>query len=516
MNKTGLPPGASASLTGPPPHLVRGPGQPSRSRTVEAYSVAFAAGLAATALRWALDPLLGDRPLLVLFVPAVMIAAVRGGLGPGLLATALSLLGSILFIASPTSTSVGDLINDAVFFAVGVGVSAFGEMLLRSRAEGAARTADIAAREAHLGSILATIPDAMIVIDEHGIISSFSAAAERLFGYRLPEVVGRNIKMLMPEPYRGAHDGYLVRYLTTGEARIIGIGRVVVGERKSGTTFPMELSVGEMHSNDRRFFTGFIRDLSERQATEARLQELQSELVHMSRFTAMGEMASTLAHELNQPLSAIANYMSGSRRLLETATDDRAIRARSALDKAADQAQRAGNIIRRLRDFVSRGETERRVERIGKLIEEASALAMVGERQLSVDLRLVLDPAAELVMADRVQIQQVLLNLMRNAAEAMAGTERRELTVSTAAPKDGMTEISVADTGPGIPEEIAEQLFRPFVTTKRHGMGVGLSISRTIIDAHGGKIWSEPNPGGGTIFRFTLPMVRAEEAADVS
>ena len=193
--------------------------------------------------------------------------------------------------------------------------------------------------------------------------------------------------MLMPSPYREDHDSYLGRYLRTGERRIIGIGRVVVGQRHDGSTFPMELAVGEMHVRNRRFFTGFIRDLTERQQTEARLQELQSELVHMSRLTAMGEMASALAHELNQPLSAIANYMKGSRRLLANSSDDSASLVRDAMDKAADQALRAGEIIRRLRDFVARGESERRVEDVKKLVEEASALALVGAKDKGVRVR---------------------------------------------------------------------------------------------------------------------------------
>ncbi len=212
------------------------------------------------------------------------------------------------------------------------------------------------------------------------MIQSFSSAAERLFGYTADEVIGQNVKLLMPSPYRENHDGYLERYLQTGERRIIGIGRVVVGERKDGSTFPIELAVGEMRSNDRRFFTGFIRDLTEHQKTEARLQELQSELVQISRLTAMGEMASTLAHELNQPLSAITNYLRGSRRLLENPSDANRTRVREAVDKAADQALRAGQIIRRLRDFVARGESERRVESLNKIIEEASALALVGRQ----------------------------------------------------------------------------------------------------------------------------------------
>jgi two-component system, LuxR family, sensor kinase FixL len=374
---------------------------------------------------------------------------------------------------------------------------------------------DLASREAHLKSILETVPDAMIVIDERGVVQSFSVAAERLFGYGPSEVIGSNIKMLMPSPYRESHDGYLDRYLRTGERRIIGIGRVVVGERKDGSTFPMELSVGEMRSADERYFTGFIRDLTERQRTEARLQELQSELVHISRLTAMGEMASALAHELNQPLSAIANYLKGAKRLLDDRTDGDSKMACGAMDKAAEQSLRAGQIIRRLRDFVSRGESERRVESINKLIEEASALALVGAKEHGVRVRMQVDPAHDSILADKVQIQQVLLNLFRNAIEAVSQTDRRELTVSTRASGRGLVEVSVADTGPGISPDVAPQLFQPFVTTKPQGMGVGLSISRTIIEAHGGQIWTEPNAGGGAIFRFTLRALSKEDVGDV-
>jgi two-component system, LuxR family, sensor kinase FixL len=375
---------------------------------------------------------------------------------------------------------------------------------------------DLGAREAHLKSILETVPDAMIVINERGIVQSFSVAAERLFGYSPNEVIGKNIKMLMPSPYRESHDGYLERYLRTGERRIIGIGRVVVGERKDGSTFPMELAVGEMRSADQRFFTGFIRDLTERQKTEARLQELQTELVHISRLTAMGEMASALAHELNQPLSAIANYLKGAKRLLADRTDDDTNTVRGAMDKAAEQSLRAGQIIRRLRDFVARGESERRVESINKLIEEASALALVGAKEYGVRVRHQIDPTQDLILADKVQIQQVLLNLLRNAIEAVAQSTRRELLIGSRLSTNGMVEVSVADTGTGISPDVAEQLFQPFVTTKPQGMGVGLSISRTIIEAHGGQIWTEPNPGGGAIFKFTLRAVTTEDMGDAS
>jgi two-component system sensor kinase FixL len=451
-----------------------------------------------------------DSPFLF-FVPAVLLASGLGGFGPGFVATILSVALAYRFF-SDLGNVEGGIINAAAFALIGVGIAWFGESLRRAVFQAFERNQDLQTREAHLQSILDTVPDAMIVIDEHGAVQSFSSAAERLFAYKPDEVIGQNIKLLMPSPYREQHDLYLDRYLTTGERRIIGIGRVVVGERKDGSTFPMELAVGEMRSNDRRFFTGFIRDLTEHQKTEARLQELQSELVQISRLTAMGEMASTLAHELNQPLAAITNYLRGSRRLLESPSDADRTRVREAVDKAADQALRAGQIIRRLRDFVARGESEPRVESLNKIIEEASALALVGAKERGVRVRFQFDPRVDIVLADRVQIQQVLLNLMRNAIEAMEGAGRRDLTIATvASDNDEDALVRVADTGPGIAADIADQLFQPFITTKQHGMGVGLSISRTIIEGHGGRIWVDQTPGGGATFCFTLRKATSEE-----
>jgi two-component system, LuxR family, sensor kinase FixL len=480
------------------------------------YALApFAVGLAFLA-RFALTPILGDASPYLLFVPAVLTAAGLGGLGPGLLATGLSVvLGFFVSTISP-SLSVPEIVEAALFTLIAAGISWSGEQLQRNRIQAATSTRDALAREAHLASILETVPDAMIVIGEDGIVQSFSPAAERLFGYSAEEVIGKNVNMLMPSPYRENHDDYLRRYLRTGERRIIGIGRVVVGERKDGSTFPMELAVGEMRSSDRHFFTGFIRDITQRQESEARLQELQSELAHVSRLTAMGQMASALAHELNQPLSAIVSYMKGSRRLLESGAEDRSGLLRDAMDKAGDQALRAGQIIRRLREFVGRGDSERRVESVKKLIEEASALALVGTKDQGVRVRFQFDPAVDFVLVDKVQIQQVLLNLLRNAVEAMEASQRRELVISTAAGDDDMVAVSVADTGPGIALELMSQLFQPFVTNKRHGMGVGLSICRTIVEAHGGQITVEPNPAGGTIFRFTLRAASGEDFGDAA
>ena len=285
--------------------------------------------------------------------------------------------------------------------------------------------------------------------------------------------------------------------LPTGEKRIIGIDRVVTGQRKDGSTFPMKLEVGEVRSGDRRFFTGFIRDLTERQATERQLEELQSELARLSRLTAMGEMASTLAHEINQPLSAIANYLQGCGRLLEGIEHPNALKIHDALAETTHQTLRAGQIIRRLREFVARGETEKRSESINKLVEEASALALVGAKEQGVKAVFRFDTRAGPVLVEKVQIQQVLLNLIRNAIEAMQGCAQKELVVETVLLDEGMVEVRVSDTGSGLAEEIIPRLFQPFVTTKPTGMGVGLSISKRIVEAHGGEMWAEPNPGGG-------------------
>lgn len=372
----------------------------------------------------------------------------------------------------------------------------------------------LAEREARLQSVLDSAPDAIIVIDTAGLMQSFSTTAERLFGYSSQEAVGRNVSMLMPPPYRAQHDGYLARYLRTGEKRIIGIGRLVVGLRKNGTTFPMELSVGEARIGNRRLFTGFVRDLTERQEVQRRLQELQAELIHMSRLTALGEMASALAHELNQPLTAAASYLKGVKRLMSEDTHPRLVSAREAVEQAANQVLRAGDIIRRLRDFVARGETDRCTENLPKLIEESSVLALIGVKNTDVKVSFDFGAGAELVWADKVQIQQVLHNLIRNAIEAMQDLPRREITIVSRPVDCDIVEIDVADSGPGIAPEIEARLFQPFMTTKRHGMGVGLSISRTIIEAHGGRLWAEPNPQGGTIFRMTLKRPGAEDFDD--
>lgn len=446
-----------------------------------------------------------DTPPFMIFGAVVVGASLLGGAGPGLLATLFGLVGGIALErgAAPLGTV-------AAFSFIGIAAAALGAWAERRRRQGEEARVSLAAREAHLRSIFDTAPEAMIAIDEQGVVQSYGASAEAMFQWRAAEVIGRNVSMLMPEPFRTQHDGYMQRYLQTGERRIIGIGRIVVGQRKDESTFPMELAVGEVRSEHGRFFTGFVRDLTDREEREARVEKLQAEVVHISRLSAMGEMASALAHELNQPLSAIANYLNGAKRLLARGggADPRAL---EAVDKAVGQALRAGDIIRRLRDFLSRGEGERSVESLSKLVHEACGLALVGATESGVEVRYDLDPHLDRVLVDRIQIQQVLVNLVRNGLESMQGHGRAILTVATAIDRD-MAVVSVADTGAGLDQSIAERLFQPFVTTKADGMGIGLSISRTIVEAHGGRIWTEPNPDGGAIFRFSVRLAHDEES----
>lgn len=379
---------------------------------------------------------------------------------------------------------------------------------------------DVSQREKHLQNvtesaallkaILQTVPDPMIVIDQDGLITSFSTTAETLFGYVEDEVLGRNIEMVMPEPHRRAHDSYIRRYLQTGEKRIIGIGRILEGQKKDGSLFPMELVVGEIQSGKHRAFTGFIRDLTEKFEAEAKMNELQAELVHTSRLSAVGTLASALAHELNQPLTAIANYLATSRDLLDDWKPEMVETIREAIDESGKEALRAGQIVRRLRDFVSKGEIDRQILPLGKLINDATTLGLVGAREKGISWSVEIEPHIDNVIADRVQIQQVMVNLMRNAVEAMECSTIKHLAIRARRCGTDYAEISVADTGHGVPEVMQGQLFQPFVSTKAQGMGLGLSICQTIIEAHGGQMSVEAEQGGGTIFKFTLPLASVE------
>lgn len=480
-------------------------------------------------------------------------------------------------------------------------------------------------------TLVATAVDGIIVIDERGTVQVYSDACQRLFQYEREEVLGRNISMLMPSPHRERHDHYLRHFKETGEARIIGIGREVQGQRKDGSVFPMYLSVGEGSLHDRRVFVGIIhdltaahrdraalneqralmalivqsandaiysktldgtitswnksaenmfgysaeeivgvpasriypenrqseetemlakikageviehyetvrrrkdgtdidvsvtispirgangaiigasktvRDITEQKLAAQRFEALNDELTHVARVSEMGQLSAAIAHELNQPLTAVLNYTNVAKRLIANLEPSSTANAYEAVSKAGEQAVRAGQIIRRLRDFVEKRESTRTIENINAITEDALALGLIGTKSANIKTHIDLAQRSPPILVDRVQIQQVLVNLLRNAAEAMANSPRRELKVSTVGIDGDGVEVVVADTGPGIPGDLAERIFKPFVTTKPGGMGIGLAISRTIIEAHGGRLSMAPNAGGGTVFQFTLP-----------
>lgn len=356
-----------------------------------------------------------------------------------------------------------------------------------------------------LHGLIDTVPDALIVIDRSGAIIFFSRGAERMFGYDEAELIGENVSMLMPSPDRERHDGYLAHYLDTGQKRIIGIGRVTTARARDGTTFPIDLAVGEFAIDGEGVFVGFIRDLTESRETEQQLHSLQAELAHVSRISTMGTIATSIAHELNQPLTAITNYANAAAELAENPDEEKLALLREATIEIGKEAIRAGQVVQRLREFISKGETIHEFAGLSRLVTEATALALVNGDGKGVDIEVRLDHDRDRVLVDPIQIQQVLVNLIRNALEAMKPSTVKRLNITSQAHGDREVQVTVADSGPGLDPHVAERLFHPFVSTKESGMGLGLSICHTIITSHGGKIWAEPSPLGGTQFHFTLP-----------
>lgn len=359
-------------------------------------------------------------------------------------------------------------------------------------------------------AILDTAVDGIITISDAGIIESFNRAAERMFGYAAHEVIGKNISSLMPEPYRSQHDRYIGRYLATHEARIIGIGREVEGLRKNGSTFPMDLAVGEVRLPGRRLFTGITRDISQRKAIEAEARRRLNDLAHTARLAALGEMATGLAHEVNQPLTAIITQASACLRLIASGRADAEL-LRDSLQQIARQGERAAEVIKRLRSFVQKGEMAFVHGSLNAVVRDVLWLLAHEIRSAQVDIELQLAADLPDVQMDRVQIEQVVFNLVRNAIEAMQqrpGMQNR-LWLGTALSRwreRDAVRFSVQDNGPGFGERQADQLFEPYFTTKPDGIGQGLAICRSIIDSHEGHIEAEPIAAGGARFSFVLPL----------
>jgi len=365
----------------------------------------------------------------------------------------------------------------------------------------------VQANETLLRSILEAMPDALVVIDISGEILLFSKAAEAMFGFLASEVVGQNVSLLMPEMVREQHDVHLTRYRSTGQSAMIGHARRLIGRRKDGSEFPHSLQIAEAFDGGEHMIAGFMQDLSAAEASALQVEQLQRELAHIGRAHEMGTLASTIAHELNQPLMAIANIVQTAAELLKRGDLEMREPIIKALDDAGQETLRAGEILRRLRDFLSRGELEKTFEDACKLAEDAisfeSALARYRSIHCTIECASDLTP----ILVDRVQIQQVILNLVKNAVQSIGQNGTVTIAIT---PANTMVRFTVSDTGPGVPPARIGRLFDPFSTTKPEGMGLGLPICRSIIEAHGGMIWYETAPGGGAAFIFTIPLFHEE------
>ena len=363
--------------------------------------------------------------------------------------------------------------------------------------------------EDNLHRVIDTALDGMIVIDASGTVLLYNAACERLFGYSAREVLGNNVKMLMTSPDRRSHDTYLRNYLRSGTANVIGIGRDVTGRRKDGSTVPLRLSVGELRDDGGApFFIGTLHDLTETLRARARIEELQLELMQVTRASAVGAMGSALAHELTQPLSAVVGFVEASTTLIRRGDGELPAKVHEYMEQAVAQALRAGAVVRLLHEFTGRGDTERSIEDINAVVEEICELATLGTASEGIDLELNLATNLPPVLIDHVQIQQVVLNLVRNSIDALGDCGSRTITVATA-PGSDMVEVAVRDNGPGLSAEVRERIFEPFVSTKPDGIGIGLNICRTIVEAHGGTIAVDAGTRRGTEFRFSIPVFDA-------
>jgi len=355
------------------------------------------------------------------------------------------------------------------------------------------------AENTRLAAVFESSDDAIIAKDLNSVILSWNRTAERLFGFTAAEVIGQPITIIFP-PERREEEAVFLERIRRGETvehhettRRHRDGKII---SVSATISPIKNANGTLIGA-----STILRDLTARNLHEHRIADLQAELAHVQRLAELGQVVSTLVHEVNQPLTAISNYVNACRRLVATG-DGKRIAA--ALERIADQTERTREIVQRIRDFVMKRDVQMRTENLSHVIGEAIALTRSSVRDTSLTLSVQMDSTDLHVEINRIQVQQVPFNLLRNGIEAMQGRPRRELLVATNLVQGGMVQISVPDSGPGLADEVRKKLFEPFVTTKENGMRVGLSVCRAIVEAHRGRMWADDKPGGGTVFRFTV------------
>ncbi|MGP0092565.1 MAG: two-component system sensor histidine kinase NtrB [Xanthobacteraceae bacterium] len=364
--------------------------------------------------------------------------------------------------------------------------------------------------EARLSSLLDSAAVGIVVVNEQGCILTFNKACERLFGYGAAEILGENVRTIIPAEYTAEHDASFTEFVRGGVSTSVGMARELRGLHRDGSAFPLELSISEAMTPDGRQFVGILRDLRPRRATEQRLGELQADLVHVARISAMDEMGAALAHELNQPLTALMLYLQALERTnaKQAAGDVVPASVAGILDKAMREAERAANIIQRMRHFIEKREPLRRLVDLSRLVDEVVELNLPASRP-GVRLARALAPDLPQVLVDPIQIQQIIVNLVRNAMEAVGGISRAEIRVTTRLGNDVVV-LTVEDNGPGIPADALSHLFKAFATEQGSDMGLGLTISKTIAQTHGGDLTVDPGGNGrGARFTLTLPLPAA-------
>jgi two-component system sensor kinase FixL len=349
--------------------------------------------------------------------------------------------------------------------------------------------------------------DAIIIIDEAGLIQRFNPAAERMFGYEEADIRGQKVNALMPEPHSSRHDGYLKRYDDTRQAVIIGQGREETGLRKDGSTFPMLLSVGEIRQDSDMRFVGIVRDMSDIQAAKEQVWQLEEQLLHADRLVILGELTAGIAHEINQPLTAIAAYADAGRKIMDREDAFQREGMHSICERIGEQSRRAAEVVQRLRKLVRSGTVSKARHDINQIITNTLLLFNYEVKKYNTSLNFFpIEPAQELYV-DEIQIQQILVNLVKNSLDALAEASSGDGRIDIRVEKTGTRiDVSVTDNGPGVEEALRSKLFEPFFTTKPKGVGLGLSICKNIAAAHGGNLQYEPGVPAGSRFTLSLPL----------